>query len=151
MAPGACAPLVRRLIEEHGRFVGGARPEALESGAQALVDRLSELFLVDTRNVVFCDRPRPHRRNRRGRIVYELHGECAHRGAIRIFVRTAARRQPVALLTLVHTLVHEWVHHYDFRAFGDSVHCAGFYGRLRQLYDPLRLQLRAGNRGHGHG
>jgi hypothetical protein len=44
----------------------------------------------------------------------------------------------VAWKTLLQTLLHEWVHHYDFAAFGDSVHCSGFYARMNQLYHPLR-------------
>jgi hypothetical protein len=86
--------------------------------------------------------PRPHRR-RGGRIVFELHGRCRRRGAIEIFARTAARERPVALKTLLETLLHEFVHHHDFSAFDASVHCSGFYERLGQLYRPLRRWAQA--------
>jgi len=136
------APLMRALQGGHDRFRKGGEPAALSSGAQRLVDHLCEEFVVAGKRVELLDEPRPHKR-RGGRIVFELHGQCRRDGAIRIFARTAAQKRPVALKTLLETLVHEFVHHYDFDCFGASVHCSGFYERLGQLYRPLREEVEA--------
>lgn len=101
------------------------------------MDLLNDEFDVAGKRVFLRDRPRPHKR-RGGRIVYELHGLCERDGPLEIYTRTAARAQPVALKTLVNTLLHEWIHHWDFDTHGNSVHCSGFYERLGQVYRPSR-------------
>jgi len=136
-AVSAARPCVARLVEGHGRFRSGEEPDRLAHGAQELIDLLCDEFVLARKPVRLRDEPRPHRR-RGGRIVFELHGRCRRRGAIEVFVRTAARERPVALKSLLETLLHEFVHHHDFDAFGVSVHCSGFYERLGQLYRPLR-------------
>ncbi len=131
-----------RLHAAHGGFrIEGHVPE-LSRAFQDLVDLLSGQFGVGTKRVVLRDRPRPHRR-RGGRIVYELHGSCEQEGTVEVYLRTAARAQPVALPTLLNTVLHEWMHHWDFETFGTSIHCRGFYERLRQVYRPLRVRLSA--------
>ena len=130
-------PWVERLAQGHAEFRGGGAPASLTRGAQGLVDLLCDEYVLDRKHVRLRDEPRPHRR-RNGRIVFELHGQCRKNGAIEIFVRTAAQQRPVALKSLLETLLHEFVHHHDFDAFGVSVHGSGFYERLGQLYRPLR-------------
>ena len=138
----AAPDLVRRVAAGHRRFQAQQDAEALRRATKGLLASLNDLFLVEPRSLNLDDRPRPHRRNRQGRIVYELHGQCSVDGPIQVYLRTAAREQPVALLTLLDTVCHEWVHHYDFRAFGDSIHCQGFYERLKSVYRPVREVLR---------
>ncbi|MCB9896983.1 MAG: hypothetical protein H6825_03150 [Planctomycetes bacterium] len=131
--------------EAHARYRDDGAVRTLHVAAQAYVDDLDALFGLPAKRVFMRDRPRPHKR-RGGRIVYELHGLCHADGPIEVYTRTAAREQPVALLTLLDTLHHEWVHHFDFSAFRASVHCRGFYERLRQLHDPARDWLANGGR-----
>ena len=138
---GNCRPLARRLGSGHEAFAAGGQPDDLQAQAQRLVGYLSDMFLVGDRPVFLRDQSRPHRKNRQGRVVYELHGACHANGPIEVFLRTAVHGRPVAHFTLLETLCHEWVHHYDFQAFGDSVHCGGFYQRLRSVYLPLRQAL----------
>jgi hypothetical protein len=135
-------PIVRDLLGGHRLFRTGGKVEALTDGAQRLVDHLCSEFVLGGKSVVLLDEPRPHRR-RRGRVVFELHGRCRREGQIEVFVRTAVQRRPVALKSLLDTLLHEFIHHYDFDAFGASVHCSGFYERLGQLYRPLREEVEA--------
>jgi hypothetical protein len=136
-ALAAAPPLMERLLDGHASFRGGEGADALAHGAQGLVDLLCAEFVLARKPVQLRDEPRPHRR-RRGRIVFELHGQCRKNGAIEVFVRTAAYERPIALKSLLETLLHEFVHHHDFDAFGVSVHCSGFYERLNQLYRPLK-------------
>lgn len=125
------------LRDGHGAYLAGRRVIDLRLPAQSLVDTLGEVFGVPGKRVFLRDSPRPHQR-RDGRIVSELHGICDPAGPLEIYTRTAARAQPIALKTLLDTLLHEWVHHYDYSLFDESVHCGGFYERLAQLYRPAR-------------
>jgi hypothetical protein len=65
------------------------------------------------------------------------------RARIRIYHRTAVRGQVVAPKVFLNTLLHEWVHHFDFAALrlGRSPHTAGFYARLRALADALAVGM----------
>lgn len=131
---------VEDLHAAHATYAEQGGVKVLHVACQALVDRLNRGFGLPEKRVFLRDRPRPHKRSK-GRIVYELHGECDPYGPLEIFTRTAARANPVALKTLLNTLLHEWVHHYDFASFDESVHCTGFYERLAQVYKPLRDQV----------
>lgn len=135
-----CA-LALALAAARARYVASGRVGDLARRAQALADRLSVAFEVPKKRVLLRDRPRPHKR-RGGRVVYEVFGQCEPDGLLEVYTRTAVRAQPVALLSMLDTLVHEWVHHYDFSRFEESVHCDGFYDRVRQIYRPLRDVLR---------
>lgn len=134
----AAAPArIEAFVAAHEAFRDGAAVTPLNAASQRLVDLLCDEFVLARKRVVLRDEPRPHRR-RGGRIVYELHGQCRMHGAIEVFARTAAHERPVAFKSLLETLLHEFVHHHDFDAFGASVHCGGFYERLGQLYRPLK-------------
>ncbi len=128
---------IEAFVAAHAAFRSGAAVAPLTAASQRLVDLLCDEFVLARKRVVLRDEPRPHRR-RGGRIVYELHGQCRMHGAIEVFARTAAQERPVAFKSLLETLLHEFVHHHDFDAFGASVHCGGFYERLGQLYRPLK-------------
>ena len=121
----------------HAEYVEGGAVRGLHLTAQALVDVLDGSHGLPSKRVFLRDRPRPHRR-RHGRVVYEVHGLCDPEGPLEVYTRTAAKAQPVALKSMLDTLLHEWVHHHDFVRFGESVHCTGFYERVGQLYRPLR-------------
>jgi len=136
----AVPPRLAAFAAAHAQFRDGGASAPLEHAAQRLLDLFCDEFVLARKRVVLRDEPRPHRR-RGGRIVRELHGQCRMHGAIDVFVRTAAHQRPVAIKSLFETLLHEFVHHHDFDAFGASVHCGGFYQRLGQLYRPLRDRL----------
>jgi hypothetical protein len=128
------------LVRAREAYVEQGAVRVMHVACQQLVDVLDASFDLPSKRVFMRDRPRPHKR-RKGRVVYEVHGQCDPDGPMEIFTRTAAHARPVALKTLLDTLLHEWVHHYDFTRFGESVHCKGFYERLSQLYRPLRDRL----------
>ena len=66
---------------------------------------------------------------------------------IRLWMRTAVRKEITSFGTFLSTLCHEFCHHLDFQRFGfvDSWHTRGFYERTAALYhhargtDPKRL------------
>ena len=59
---------------------------------------------------------------------------------IRVWMRTAVRKQITSFGTFLSTLCHEFCHHLDYRKFEfhDSWHTRGFYGRTAALYHYAR-------------
>jgi len=59
---------------------------------------------------------------------------------IRVWMRTAVRREITSFGTFLSTLCHEFCHHLDFKKFGfvDSWHTRGFYERAGALYHHAR-------------
>lgn len=59
---------------------------------------------------------------------------------IRVWMRTAVRKEVTSFGTLLSTLCHEFCHHLDFQRFGfpDSWHTRGFYERAGALYHRAR-------------
>ena len=67
----------------------------------------------------------------------ELFGDYAPETLlIRVWMRTAVRKEITSFGTLLSTLCHEFCHHLDFQKFGfsDSWHTRGFYERAAALY-----------------
>lgn len=59
---------------------------------------------------------------------------------IRVWMRTAVRKEITSFGTFLATLCHEFCHHLDFQRFGfpDSWHTRGFYERTAALYHHAR-------------
>jgi len=59
---------------------------------------------------------------------------------IRVWMRTAVRKEVTSFGTFLSTLCHEFCHHLDFQRFGfsDSWHTCGFYERAASLYHYAR-------------
>jgi hypothetical protein len=74
----------------------------------------------------------------------ELFGDY-HPGTqvIRVWQRTAVRKEITSFGTFLSTLCHEFCHHLDFQQFGfrDSWHTRGFYERTALLYHHARGTL----------
>src|SRR2546427_978390 len=71
----------------------------------------------------------------------ELFGDYSIRGeSIRIWTRTAVRKQVTSFGTFLSTLCHEFSHHLDCQKFGftRSPHTRGFYERAAMLYHHAR-------------
>src|SRR5438876_6022820 len=65
----------------------------------------------------------------------ELFGDYAPEAMlIRVWMRTAVRKEVTSFGTFLSTLCHEFCHHLDFQKFGfrDSWHTRGFYGRAAE-------------------
>lgn len=71
----------------------------------------------------------------------ELFGDYAPETMlIRVWMRTAVRKEVTSYGTFLSTLCHEFCHHLDFKKFGftDSWHTRGFYERAAVLYHHAR-------------
>ncbi len=71
----------------------------------------------------------------------ELFGDYAPDSMlIRVWMRTAVRKEVTSFGTFLSTLCHEFCHHLDFQRFGfaDSWHTRGFYERTAALYHHAR-------------
>jgi hypothetical protein len=82
---------------------------------------------------------RPLRVRERG--TSELFGDYdPATSVIRVWMRTAVRKEVTSFGTFLSTLCHEFCHHLDFQKFGfpDSWHTRGFYERAAVLYHHAR-------------
>lgn len=71
----------------------------------------------------------------------ELFGDYTpHTMIIRVWMRTAVRKEITSFGTFLSTLTHEFCHHLDFQLFRfpDSWHTRGFYERAAALYHHAR-------------
>ena len=85
---------------------------------------------------------------RDGKLSSKIYGyyQCRNAGRgvvlepeIFIYHRTAILGKPISGKVFLHTLLHEWCHHYDLAKLQleKSYHTKGFYTRLRKLGDVL--------------
>jgi hypothetical protein len=112
---------------------------------QRLLDVLDEAAGLPPCRLTVADRPQRHR-TRGGRLELKTYGyyriaweSTPRRGTIRIYNLTAIRRQVLAPKVFLETLLHEWVHHYDFTGLqlDRSPHTSGFFNRIRDLAETL--------------
>jgi len=78
---------------------------------------------------------------REGGAATELYGDYApEKMVIRVWMRTAVRKQVTSLGTFLSTLCHEFCHHLDMQRLGfrDTPHTRGFYARTAALYHHSR-------------
>ena len=83
---------------------------------------------------------RPLRTREHG--TFELFGDYTPDSIlIRVWMRTAVRKEVTSFGTFLSTLCHEFCHHLDFKKFGfvDSWHTRGFYERAGALYHFARV------------
>ncbi|HEX8816961.1 MAG TPA: hypothetical protein VF753_15805 [Terriglobales bacterium] len=74
-------------------------------------------------------------------VTFELFGDYTPESMlIRVWMRTAVRKDVTSFGTFLSTLCHEFCHHLDFTKFGfaDSWHTRGFYERAAVLYHHAR-------------
>ncbi len=102
--------------------------------SEALLAELSRISAVPVVTLRIADRNQYHSK-RGGKVVFKQYGVYYPQSqSITIQNRTAVRGQLLAPLTFIDTLLHEWLHHYDFQKLGiESLHTSGFYARLKDL------------------
>ena len=119
---------------------------AMADGTNAAVRRACIDFLAEAAQFYgtpTCDfrvlAARPLRIRERG--TTELFGDYAPESMlIRVWLRTAVRKEITSFGTFLSTLCHEFCHHLDFQKFGfeNSWHTRGFYERTAALYHHVR-------------
>ena len=117
-----------------------------EQGGQLLLDTLNRAAGLPACRLTVADRPQQHR-TRAGRLELKTYGYYRvaldqgrpSKGAIRIYNLTAIRRQVLSPKVFLETLLHEWVHHYDFTGLelDRSPHTSGFFARIRAVAETL--------------
>jgi len=132
--------------DERLRIRAKAIESAMEGGKAAAVIYACREFLVVAS--AFYNVPRPDVRILAARPLRvreggssELFGDYNPGTAvIRVWMRTAVRRQITSFGTFFSTLCHEVCHHLDCRRFGysNSPHTRGFYHRAAALYHHAR-------------
>lgn len=135
LPPNGALPAVSEAIEL-----------AMKSGKSADVRRACAEFLRvagEFYKVPACDirvlAARPLRV--REHSVTELFGDYhPHTMLLRVWMRTAVRKEVTSFGTFLSTLCHEFCHHLDFQRFGfrNSWHTRGFYERTGALYHHMR-------------
>ena len=141
--------LLALALPETAPFRAAAR--AIEAALAA--DRRPEIARACARLValaaVAVDAPPPHLRvlsarplhRRRDGGGYELFGDYdPETTLIRVWTRTAVRRQVTSYGTFLSTLCHELCHHLDVHSLGfrNTPHTRGFYARAGRLYHHAR-------------
>jgi hypothetical protein len=126
------AQIIESIMKEGTRAeVAQACAEFLRAAASFYGVRPPEVRALDARPL----------RVREGGTQIELFGDYSLRDArIRIWTRTAVRKQVTSFGTFLSTLCHEFCHHLDCRKLGftQSPHTRGFYERTAQLYHHAR-------------
>src|SRR6202171_213283 len=116
-----------------------------QAKGQALLDVLDEAAGLPPCKLTVADHPQRHR-TRGGRLELKTYGyyriawgSTPRRGTIRIYNLTAIRQQVLAPKVFLETLLHKWVHHYDFTGLqlDRSPHTSGFFNRIRDLAETL--------------
>jgi len=119
---------------------------AMQTGKTADVRRACAAFLNETARFyrtptcgirVLADRPLRVREH----WTTELFGDYSPKTMlIRLWMRTAVRKEVTSFGTFLSTLSHEFCHHLDFQLFkfADSWHTRGFYERTAALYHHAR-------------
>lgn len=126
------------------RRIASAIEAAMKTGRTQEVLRVSREFLgtaADFYRVKHCDvrvlSARPLRTRERSTI--ELFGDYSPSDIlIRVWMKTAIRKEVTSFGTFLSTLCHEFCHHLDFQRFPDSWHTRGFYERTAALYHHAR-------------
>jgi hypothetical protein len=131
-----------------GRLLGisQAIESAMESGSMGDVRRhsaefvatVSDFYRVPKSDVqILAARPLRTRRGWRTELFGDYHPTLM---LIRVWMKTAVRREITSFGTFLSTLCHEFCHHLDFQQFKfrDSWHTRGFYERAAILYHHAR-------------
>jgi len=103
---------------------------------QELLDYLCKKYKINGVRLAVLDKNRPSVCRGRG----EKHGDyMIYSCNIRVWNRTCKRGEIISIKSFIDTLLHEFMHHYDYRylKLGNSLHTAGFYKRISDLKDKL--------------
>jgi hypothetical protein len=135
-------------LPQNGRFAAIAKSiesavKAGQSGdvrgaSAAFLAAASEFYKVPKCEIrVLAARPLRVRENWTTELFGDYHPETM---LVRVWMKTAVRKEITSFGTFLSTLCHEFCHHLDLRRFGfhDSWHTRGFYERAAALYHHAR-------------
>jgi hypothetical protein len=129
------------------RTLGNCLRLAMQDGKSTAVRQACAEFLAAASSFYRVEAPavrvlaaRPLR-VRDGGWATELFGDYAPEAKLmRVWMRTAVRKQVTSFGTFLSTVCHEFCHHLDYQrfGFGESWHTRGFYERCAALYHHAR-------------
>lgn len=124
------------------KLLGAVNAADRQRLGEALLDALADAAQIDICALKVSDTRQSHRRVG-GRTVFKQYGYYRPQSKyIYIQNRTAVRGQILAPKSFLETLLHEWLHHYDYQVLKlQSIHTAGFYARLRDLKQRLNIPV----------
>ena len=131
-------PISDKALKLSDKLLKSSTEEDRQKLGDRLLDELADLARIDIVKLKISSVNQSHRRHK-GRIVAKQYGYYKP-GTHYIYItnRTAARGQFLAPKTFFDTLLHEWMHHYDFNKLKiNSIHSSGFYARLKDLKTKL--------------
>jgi hypothetical protein len=135
LPPNGALPAVSQTIE---RAMKSENPADVRSACGEFLRVAAEFYGVPRCDIrVLAARPLRVRANCRTELFGDYH---PHTMLVRVWMRTAVRKEVTSFGTLLSTLCHEFCHHLDFKRFGfrDSWHTRGFYERTAALYHHMR-------------
>lgn len=114
--------------------------EERQKFGEAILDELSDAARIDIVKLKISNAKQYHKKYN-GRLVYKQLGYYRPKSHyIYITNRTAVQGKILAPKTFLTTLLHEWMHHYDFKKLKlNSIHTKGFYDRLKDLKEKLEI------------
>lgn len=108
--------------------------------AQELVDYLCNKFKVSHVTLKVMNSKQPHStiNGKLKSVKYGDYNPNSH--VIRIWNLTAIQGKEISIKSFLDTLLHEFIHHYDFTVlkFNQSPHTSGFYKRLSDLSNKIK-------------
>lgn len=110
------------------------RMQELGRASEEFLNTASDFFRVSKCNIrVLAARPLRVREYSTSELFGDYHPDTV---LIRVWARTAIRKEITSFGTFLSTLCHEFCHHLDFQRLGfrDSWHTRGFYERTAALY-----------------
>jgi hypothetical protein len=134
--PSHAELLTSTTFIELGMKIGKAQD--VRVACEQFVKSLSRFYQVPTCGVrVLASRPLRIRDNWSSELFGDYDPSAM---AIRVWMRTAVKKDITSFGTFLSTLCHEYCHHLDFQhfKFPDSWHTRGFYERAAALYHQAR-------------
>lgn len=110
------------------------------TASKELVDYLCGKLNIPCVTINVLKRSQPHSTGYSGNLKSKTFGTyTVNRNVITIYNLTAIKKNPVSIKVFADTLLHEFMHHYDYTVLGlsDSIHSAGFYKRISDLKNKL--------------
>lgn len=125
-----------RFAIKYGQMVLNSKEDEKDrqERSQKLMDYLCKKFDIAPVNVMVTELKRPSKE--RGQL-FGFYLPSHHK--IVIYNTTAKTCKPTAIKTFFDTLIHEFMHHYDYQVLKleDSFHTTGFYKRIDDLKKKL--------------
>ena len=104
---------------------------------QCLLNEMSCSLSISSAQLFVHDKPQKHSL-KNGKLMRKTYGTYKD-GKITLSNKTAIREAVIAPKTFLDTLIHEFIHHYDYKVLKlpVSLHTAGFYYRLGDIMKKL--------------